>query len=110
MAGGAEAGGAVDFSYLEGFCAGDQQVITDVLVTFREQAAGWTEKLAGPIDDQRELAHTIKGSALGIGARRLGEAASRAEFGAPADLFSVRRELAEAVAAIEGYLTRIGGG
>ncbi len=110
MAGGAEGGEAVDFGYLEGFCAGDQQVITDVLATFREQAAGWTESLAGPVADQRELAHTIKGSALGIGAKRLGEAASVAEFGSPADLDLVRTELAEAIAEIEGYLTRIGGG
>ncbi|MGA0604722.1 Hpt domain-containing protein [Phenylobacterium sp. VNQ135] len=110
MATGAEEDGAVDFGYLEGFCAGDQQVIAEVLATFREQAVGWVEALAASDVDQREVAHTIKGSALGIGARRLGEAASRAEFDGPEMLGPVRVELEEAIAAIEGYLTRIGGG
>ena len=106
----ADEGGAIDFSYLEGFCANDEQVIADVLSTFREQAAGWAEPLARPGADWRELAHTIKGSAFGIGARRLGEIAGAAEQGAVEDLAPIGPELAEVVAEIEGYLTRIGGG
>ena len=108
--GGTQGGGTVDFGYLEGFCAGDQQVIADVLVTFREQAAIWAEALAKPGPDWKDLAHTIKGSARGIGARPLGEAAEQAERLGPEVLSLVQAELREAVAEIEGYLTRIGGG
>lgn len=110
MGSGGEGGGTVDFGYLEGFCAGDQQVITDVLVTFREQAALWAEQLANPGSDWKDLAHTIKGSARGIGANALGEAAAQAEALGPETLSLVRAELRKAVAEIEGYLTRIGGG
>jgi HPt (histidine-containing phosphotransfer) domain-containing protein len=110
LASGGSGGGTVDFGYLEGFCAGDQQVITDVLVTFREQAAVWAEALANPGADWRDLAHTIKGSARGIGARPLGEAAEQAEAMGTSVLPLVQAELREVVAEIEGYLTRIGGG
>lgn len=113
-------GGAVDFDHLESYCAGDMQVVTDVLVVFREQAQAWAERLAdpgegrpgegGPSEGWRDLAHTIKGAARGIGALALGEAADRAEHGAPSDLAAVRAELDAAVAEVEGYLTRIGGG
>lgn len=108
-------GGAVDFDHLETYCAGDMQVVTDVLVVFREQAQAWAERLAdpgegGPSEGWRDLAHTIKGAARGIGALALGEAADRAEHGAPSDLAAVRAELDAAVAEVEGYLTRIGGG
>lgn len=103
-------GGVVDFAYLEEFCAGDMQVITDVLSTFREQAQVWSDALAQPGPDWRDLAHTIKGSARGVGARSLGEAAEQAENLGPEVLNLVQAELREAVAEIEGYLTRVGGG
>lgn len=103
-------GGVVDFEYLETFCAGDMQVITEVLTVFREQAQLWAEGLADPAADWRALAHTIKGSARAVGARALGEAAEQAETLGPSVLPLVRAEVAEAVAEVEGYLSRIGGG
>ena len=36
---------AVDFEYLEGFTAGDRQVIAEVLQLFRGQAEGWLARL-----------------------------------------------------------------
>ena len=103
-------GEAVDFDYLEGFAAGDMTVVTEVLELFRQQAEGWMAGLDAPGDGWRDLVHTIKGSAKGIGANTLGEVADRAERGDPTMATQVRTALNDALAAIEGYLTRIGGG
>lgn len=103
-------GEAVDFDYLEGFAAGDMQVVTEVLELFRGQAELWGAALETPGEGWRDIAHTIKGAARGIGANRLGEVCDRAEQGDASQIPEVRAALADAVAAIEGYLSRIGGG
>lgn len=102
--------GAIDFEYLERFTAGDTQVITEVLILFRQQADRWLAGLDAPGDGWRDLAHLIKGSAKGIGANALGEIADRAERGDATMAPQVRAALAEVLADIEGYLSRIGGG
>lgn len=102
--------GAVDFEYLEGFTAGDMQVITEVLQLFQGQAEGWLARLDSPAEGWRDLAHTIKGAARGIGATALGDVADRAERGDPSLAPELRAALAATLADIEGYLSRIGGG
>jgi HPt (histidine-containing phosphotransfer) domain-containing protein len=103
-------GSPVDFDYLEAYAAGDRQVVSEVLGLFRAQAETWRVRLAEPGADWRDLVHTIKGSARGIGATALAEVCERAEHGDPALAPQVQAALAEADAAVEGYLTRIGGG
>ena len=103
-------GAAVDFDYLEGFAAGDMQVVTEVLALFQGQAEGWLARLDAPAEGWRDLVHTIKGAARGIGATALGDVADRAERGDPSLEPEVRAALIDALAEIEGYLTRIGGG
>lgn len=103
-------GGAVDFDYLEGFAAGDMQVVTEVLALYQQQAEGWLAKLDTAGDGWRDLVHTIKGASRGIGARTLGDVAERAERGDPSQAPEVRAALKDVLADIEGYLTRIGGG
>jgi hypothetical protein len=103
-------GEAVDFDYLETFAAGDMQVVTEVLALFQGQAEMWLRKLDTPDEGWRDLAHTIKGASRGIGANALGDAADRAEKGGPHLAPELRSALNDALAAIEGYLTRIGGG
>jgi hypothetical protein len=76
--------GAVDFSYLEGYAAGDSALVEEVLGLFREQAEIWVKLLDPAAADEawRDAAHSLKGSALGIGAGPLArhcEAAERAE-------------------------------
>ena len=73
--------GAVDFAYLEGYAAGDQTVVDEVLSLFREQAEIWMPLLdpAAPGQSWRDAAHTLKGSALGIGAGNLSEVCGEAE-------------------------------
>lgn len=101
---------AVDFEYLESYAAGDLQVVSEVLGLFRMQAEGWRAALANPGEGWRDLVHTIKGSARGIGATALADLCERAEHGDPALAPQVEAALADADAAVEGYLTRIGGG
>ena len=62
--------GAVDFGHLEGYAAGDEALVEEVLGLFREQAALWLPLLdpASADDAWRDAAHTLKGSALGVGA------------------------------------------
>jgi HPt (histidine-containing phosphotransfer) domain-containing protein len=95
--------GAVDFAYLEDFVAGDIQVVLEVLAIFRQQAQSWSANLDGEAEGWRDVAHTIKGSARGVGAHALGEAADRAERGTPADLPAVKTALDAAVADIAAY-------
>jgi HPt (histidine-containing phosphotransfer) domain-containing protein len=103
-------GTPVDFDYLETYAAGDREVVSEVLGLFRAQAQAWRGRLAEPGADWRDLVHTIKGSARGIGATALAEVCERAEQGDTTLAPQVQAALAQADAAIEGYLTRIGGG
>jgi len=73
--------GAVDFAYLETYAADDQAVVDEVLGLFREQATLWMRLLdpSAPGQAWRDAAHTLKGSALGVGATALAEACAAAE-------------------------------
>lgn len=85
--------GAVDFDHLETYAAGDQQVVDEVLAIFREQAALWLRLLDSAEEGGgwRDAAHTIKGSAMGVGAFALAEACATAEQAVRAD--DVAREV-----------------
>ena len=104
--------GAVDFAYLETYAANDQAVIDEVLALFREQAALWMRLLdpAAENDAWRDAAHTLKGSALGVGATALGQACAAAEQAAGMNtvertirLERVRDALEAALADIAAY-------
>ncbi|MGC1301388.1 MAG: Hpt domain-containing protein [Caulobacteraceae bacterium] len=80
--------GAVDFAHLESYAAGDSALIDEVLGLFREQLALWLRLLDpnGPAQGWRDAAHTLKGSALGVGAFALAETCGAAEEASDADL------------------------
>ena len=76
--------GAVDFDYLGGYCAGDEALMDEVLGLFLEQVELWG-RLLDPDGDQeawRDGAHTLKGSALGVGAHEVGRICGEAELAA----------------------------
>lgn len=102
--------GTVDFDYLESYAGGDLQVVREVLALFQGEAEAWATGLSAPGDGWRDLAHTIKGSARGIGAGVLGDVADRAEREGPSLAPDLRAALSDVLAEIEGYLSRIGGG
>jgi len=98
--------GAMDFGYLEGFAAGDRQVISEVLALFRQQAEGWSGSLDAADPRWRDVVHTIKGAARGVGATALGDVCEAAEAEGPSGLPAVRTALDAAVADIAAYQAR----
>ena len=106
---GEDASGAVDFGFLEGFAAGDRTVISEVLELFVAQAQRLAPSLDAAAAGWRDAAHTLKGSARGIGAQALGEACARAEAEGEGGLPAVRTALAAAVADIAAYRARTEG-
>src|ERR1700739_3622857 len=73
--------GAVDFGYLEGYCAGDAALVEEVLGLFLEQAELWGRLLdpGGDGEAWRDGAHPLRGSALGSGAGEVGRVCAEAE-------------------------------
>jgi hypothetical protein len=95
--------GAVDFAYLEGFAAGDGEVIDEVLALFREQSAIWGAMLRPEHEGWRDAVHTLKGAARGVGAFQLGDACQACEATGAGGLVSVRDALDVALSDIAAY-------
>lgn len=98
-------GGPVDFDYLETYAGGDPQVVAEVLALFQGQAEIWAAKLSDPGDGWRDLNHTIKGAARGIGALALGAVADRAEVSDPVMASEVQLALDDVLTAINFYVS-----
>jgi len=92
----------VDFGYLEGFAAGDVQVVDEILTLFRQEARTWAAGLA-PNAGWRDVVHTIKGAARGIGAVQLGDLCAQAEAEGELVLPEVAAALDAAVGEITAY-------
>ena len=90
--------GTVDFRRLEDYAGGDAQVVEEVLALFVEQAELWARLIdpSAKAEGFRDAAHTLKGSALGLGADALAIACGEAEAGAERPL-GERTVLAERV-------------
>ncbi len=71
----------VDLVHLSRYTLGDREIEGEVLGLFVSQAAIYLARLEGAATETewREAAHSLKGSALAIGAWRTAEAAQRAE-------------------------------
>jgi len=101
-----EPGGVVDFGYLEAFMAGDKAVVMEVLDLFRQQAATWPAKLDPNDPGWRDVVHTIKGAARGVGAHALGDNCETAEAEGASGLPAVKTGLDAALADIAAYQAR----
>jgi len=102
----AEPVGVVDFAYLEGFAAGDKTVVLEVLSLFRQQAEAWAKGLDPADPGWRDVVHTIKGAARGVGANLLGDACAKAEAEGESGITAVKAALDAAVADIAAYQAR----
>jgi chemotaxis protein histidine kinase CheA len=73
--------GALDFDYLETYADGDMVVVQEVLTLFREQASLWLRVMDphDPGEGWRDGVHSLKGTALGLGAMSLAQVCSTAE-------------------------------
>jgi len=105
---------AVDFDHLRRFTLGNRSLEQEVLNLFRTQSELYMERLEKAADDVAwlEAAHTLKGSAAGIGAHKVREAAGQCErltgddrqSGGAAGLKRLRSTLDEANFLIASFL------
>ncbi|RZJ19030.1 MAG: Hpt domain-containing protein [Brevundimonas sp.] len=99
--------GAVDFTVLERMTGGDDGVTEEVLGLFVEQAAMWSTMLDPREDGWRDAVHTIRGTALGVGAEALAVVCAEVEMAdqalAHAGLERVRTALDAALADVAAY-------
>lgn len=100
----------IDTDHLGQITLGDQGLQREVLGLFIRQSRTLLAQLATSPPDTAAIAHTLKGSARGIGAVLAAECAERLEFAAGnrrerADAFAeLQSAIAETVAAIEDLL------
>jgi HPt (histidine-containing phosphotransfer) domain-containing protein len=84
------AGTAIDLEHLARYTGGEKGLNGEILRLFDGQITSMVAELNGLLASRdskrwREIAHTIKGAARGVGAFEMGEAAARAEPVDPAD-------------------------
>ena len=102
----------LDLDHLSRMTLGDAQLEQEVLAMFAEQAVRLIAAMAALPTDAGALAHKLKGSARGIGAFAVADAAERVEAAlgeageTAAALEALRDAVAQAHAAIEAFLGR----
>ncbi len=110
---GGDGGPAIHIDELRHYTAGDEAVMRDVLDIFRTQAALWLDQLSPDLSDTdwTALAHSLKGSARGIGALAFAAIAEEAETAPASSRPGLRarlgRELERVVAEIEHIITTL---
>ncbi len=104
--------GPIDSGHLGRMTLGDTELEREVLAMFAAQTAGLMDRLQPVPCDGMMLAHTLKGSARGIGAFRVADAAEwleevlrHGDDPAPA-LAGLKEAVAEARTAIDALLRR----
>ena len=99
----------VDFGHLERYALADQSLVDEVLAIFQQQAEVWGKQFdpAAPDKAWRDLAHSLKGSALGIGAFALADECEAAERSTRTDLEERERLLAYIHQALAAALAEI---
>lgn len=92
----------LDRAHFHQMTAGDSALQREVAGLFRDQVAGWEAALAEG-GDWRTAAHTLKGSARGIGLAKLAAACEAAEAEGEGALPQVRAALNEALVALDQF-------
>jgi len=95
----------LDRAHFDHMTAGDRALQIEVLGLFRQQVEAWRARLAGG-DGWREAAHTLKGSARGIGLNALAAACEAAEAAPEADRLTALSDVHRALSAALGELER----
>ena len=107
---------AIDLEHLARYTGGEKSLNAEILRLFDDQVAAMVTELNALLASRdsrrwREVTHTIKGAARGVGAFGMGEAAAKAEPVNPADapqaqaaIQKLEREAQTVRAFIETYL------
>jgi HPt (histidine-containing phosphotransfer) domain-containing protein len=105
----------IDMAHLARYTGGEHALNTEILRLFDGQVTAMVQDLKGVLAQRdarrwREIAHTIKGAARGVGAFRMGEAAAAAE---PVDLVMAADKAEAAIArladegqAVQAFIAR----
>ena len=109
-----KAGQPVDLEHLDRFTGGDRAVNEEILRLFDDQCRAMLETLERlaacetDVKSWREIIHTLKGAARGIGAFALGDAAEEAEKAETerAALMARLERLKRESAAVCGFIAR----
>ena len=103
-------GQAIDRAHLTRMTLGDRSLEREVLQLFERQAAMLLERMSEvEAASVPALAHTLKGSARGIGAWNVARAAEALELadGAAAEFEAAKRELAATVAVARSIIAEL---
>jgi len=96
----------LDRSHFDHMTAGDRALQIEVLGLFRQQVEAWRARLTTG-EEWQEAAHTLKGSARGIGLNALAAACEAAESAPEAErlaaLADVHRALGAALSELERF-------
>ena len=97
----------LDLAFLRSQIAGDAALERDLLRLLLEQCASLLPVIAGTDDPQtrRDAAHTLRGGAAGLGAKRLAETAAAIEEGRRPDI-SLQAAIAEIRETVERHLAQ----
>lgn len=101
--------GPIDRAHLHRMTLGDAALEREVLAMFAAQAVGLLDELSSLPSNVAALTHKLKGSAQGVGAFRVAEAAEWLETAgsdAGQALMALNDAVAEARSAIDGILRR----
>ena len=84
------AAAAIDLEHLARYTGGERGINSEILRLFDDQVTGMVAELNALLASRdnkrwREITHTIKGAARGVGAFSMGEAAAKAEPVDPAN-------------------------
>ena len=109
----AEAAGSgprpIDLVHLSKYTLGNRSLENELLGLFRNQADVYLARLdeAGDDKEWRDAAHSLKGSARGLGAWALGDLAEEAEKTPLATRDDVMARIREAVAAVNAFIDSV---
>lgn len=95
----------LDRAHFDHMTAGDRALQVEVLGLFRQQVEAWRARLTSG-DGWREAAHTLKGSARGIGLNALAAACEAAETAPEAERLTALSDVHRALSAALGELER----
>ena len=100
----------LDRDHLDAQTFGDADLAREVLSLFEDQCRRLLPALAEqgrPTEERADLAHTLKGAALGVGAMRVAAASAAVEAGlrsgTGADLSTLRAAVAETLTALAAF-------
>ena len=97
----------IDLVHLSKYTLGNRSLENELLGLFRNQADVYLARLDDALDDKewKNAAHSLKGSARGLGAWALGDLAEEAEqLPADADRSDVMARMRTAIAAVNAFI------